>query len=51
MDNVGFVATGYILTWISLVWYALRLATRSRQAADELARGATVGSEAVETTQ
>jgi len=35
---VGFVATGYILTWASLAWYALRLSSRSRQAESELAR-------------
>jgi len=51
MDNVGFVATGYVLTWISLVWYALRLATRSRQAAKELENGAAAGSGIAETTQ
>lgn len=51
MDNVGFVATGYVLTWISLAWYAFRLTTRSRQAASELARGTPAGSAAGETTQ
>jgi hypothetical protein len=39
MDNVSYVATGYILTWGALAWYAMRLASRSRQAEMELARG------------
>jgi hypothetical protein len=50
MDNVGYVATGYILTWVLLIWYAVRLTTRSRAAELELARGVSDGNDAAETT-
>ncbi len=37
MDDAGFVAAGYGITWAALIWYAWRLRRRAREAREELA--------------
>lgn len=46
MSEWNYIIAAYALTWIALVGYAVHLARRLRQAADDLARdGAGTGTE------
>ena len=33
-DHLAFIAAGYGVTWISVIWYMLRLRSRERETGD-----------------